>query len=207
MFELPRNIIYGSTWYFPKYDMMMIRVMITAVTVQHFLIFSSASLFSCFLFLYLPAAHYFTNIFLFILLHLFHCHTWQCPHGFIYTQVHSPVISFYIAWVISFTVLLQFPSGETPMKPNYNTELCNCGRSRALICIMPWYIFCNVFPSTYLYLPFPFLFLCTLFYKPGFFTFSSHHRDLSNLDSCAETRDFEILLQKTGSFLPHLYSF
>lgn len=57
-----------------------------------------------------------------------------------------------------------------------------------------YFLFRNVFLGTYLYLQFSFLFLCTLFYKPGFFTFGSHHRDLSDLDSCAETGDFEILL-------------
>lgn len=34
MFELPWNIIYGSTWYFPKYDDDDDKIMITAVIVQ-----------------------------------------------------------------------------------------------------------------------------------------------------------------------------
>lgn len=53
MFELPWNIIYGSTWHFPKYDMMMIRVIITAVIAQVTLpVFSY--FFFCITFLCLP---------------------------------------------------------------------------------------------------------------------------------------------------------
>lgn len=73
-------------------------------------------------------------------------------------------------------------------------------KSRALICIMPQHIFCFIMSfSTHIFIYrlfyyYYFLFLCSTFYKPGFFTFSSHHCDLSDLDSCAETGDFEILL-------------
>lgn len=67
MFELPWNIICGSTCYFPKYDlMMMIRVMITAVMVQVTM--------SILLFLLLH--HFFTSFYFFvylqhIILHIF----------------------------------------------------------------------------------------------------------------------------------------
>lgn len=90
MFELPWNIIYGSTWHFLKYDMMMIRVIITAVIAQVTLpVFSY--FFFCITFLHLPFT-YLLHIILYTFFYLF-CFVLSTakvmvPSWFIYPQVH-----------------------------------------------------------------------------------------------------------------------
>lgn len=162
---------------------------------EYFVISSFTSLFYCILFLCLPAAYYFTYIFLFILRPPLHWNSWWCPHGLIYPQVHSHTTHDFFLYCLG-QIDSSFPQVQCQWNKVTSTDLCNYRKSRALISIMPWYIFFfqNVFLITYLYLQFPLLFLCTSFYKPGFFTFSSHHCGLSDLDSCAETGDFGILL-------------
>lgn len=119
MFELPWNIICGSTCYFPKYDlMMMIRVMITAVIVQVttsillFLLlhpFFTASYF--FAYLQCIILHIFSYLFCFLLstgifdgalmgLHILSCTATQL------------MTSFYTAWAKSTPVFFRCNASE-----------------------------------------------------------------------------------------------
>lgn len=153
--------------------MMMIRVMITAVIVQVTLPFFSYFFFYITFFftasyLYLPAAFYIMYIFLYIFLCPFHCQKCWCHRGFIYLQVHSLTASFHIASTKYFTALLQFPSTAMSMKSSYiNTRVVQLWKKQSsyLYNALIYFLFHNIFLSTYLYLQFPFLFLCTLLYN------------------------------------------
>lgn len=195
MFEMPWNIICGSTCYFPKYDlMMMLRVMITAVIVQvtmSILLFLLLHHFCTASYFFACLQHNFLHIFSYILFPPLHWNFWWCPHGLIYPQVHSHFFLYCLGQISS-----SFSSGVMPMKSSYINRLVQLKKKQSPyhFSALIYLFFHNVFLSTYLYLQFPLLFLCTSFYNPGFFTFSSHHCGLSDLDSCAETGDFGLLL-------------
>lgn len=127
-FELPWNIICGSTCYFPKYNLMiMIRVIITAVIVQvtmSILLFLLLHFFYCFLFLCLPAAYYFIYIFLFILFPPLHWNFWWCPYGLIYPQVHSHTTHDFFLYCLG-QIYSSFPQVQRQWNQVKSTDLCN----------------------------------------------------------------------------------
>lgn len=144
MFELPWNIICGSTCYFLKYDlMMMIRVMVTAVIVQvttSILLFLLLHhFFYCFLFLCLPAAYYFTYIFLFILLLSLHWNFWRCLHGLISPQVHSHTTHDFFLYCLGFPpVFLRCDVNEIKL---HQWTCATKEKAEPFISLMPRYIF------------------------------------------------------------------
>lgn len=107
---------------------------------EYFVISSFTSLFYCILFLCLPAAYYFTYIFLFILRPPLHWNSWWCPRGLIYPQVHSHTTHDFFLYCLG-QIYSSFPQVQCQWNQVTSTDLCNYRKSRALISIMPWYIF------------------------------------------------------------------
>lgn len=148
MFELPWSIIYGSTWYFPKNNnTMMIRVMITAVTVQVTLtVFSYFFFYITFLLLLisLPTC----NILLYVYFPIYFASSFPLPHMMVlsrlYTSSGAQPHDFFF-WLLLGQILhsvtpisLRCDTNETKLHPHRVAQLW---KSRALICIMPWDIF------------------------------------------------------------------
>lgn len=181
--------------------MMMIRVMITAVIVQ-----VPLPVFSYFLFyitfLLLPISLPTCSILCYVYFPIYFASSFPLPYvmvpSWLYVSSGAQPHDFFSY------CLGQILQSVAPVSLRCDANEIKLHQHRI---VQPWkkqspylynaliqFLFRNVFLSRYLYLQFPFLFLCTSFYKPGFFTFGSHHHDLSDLDSCAETGDFEILL-------------
>jgi len=137
MFELPWNIIYGSTWYFPKYDKMMTtRVMITAVIVQVTLLaFSYSFLFITFLLLSISLST--CSILYYVYFPVYFASSFSLPYvtvpSWLYTS--SGAQPQWLLLTLSGPNPSQRYSGfpQVWRQSSYiNTELCNCGKAEPL---------------------------------------------------------------------------